>query len=218
VRKYLYAAPLLAAALIAAVPAASAAAAPVHVLTTGKAGGPAVKVGAVLKASLAKGSAAVFSNSLGKVTCTSSTITAKVTSNPARPGTAKESLTAQTFGTCKISIPDVFIKSESLLNRPYNVTVSDAKGHRVTISGRTKAKPVLISITVKAGSLTFTCSVKAASISGAASNKGSVVVFVKQRFTKASGGSLCPASGTFSATYGPVTDSSVKGSPHVFLN
>ncbi len=222
VRKYFYIGVLVATALVAALPAAAAAATPAHVLTTGKVGGPAVKTNAVLKASLANRTSAVFATSLGKLTCTKSTFTAKVVSNPAKgaakPATATESVTAQTFASCTISVKGVTIKSQSVSNLPYNATVSDAKGNPVKISGRSKAKPLLLSITVKFGTSTFSCSVKAASISGSWTNKGNATVFVKQKFTKASGGVLCPASGTFSATYGPVRDTSVKGSPAVFVN
>lgn len=222
VRKYLYIGVLVATALVAALPAvASAAAAPVHVLTTGKVRGTAVKPGAVLKASLVKRTDVVFANPLGKLTCTKSTFTAKVVTNPAKgkkPATATESVTGDTFSGCTISIKGVTIKNQSVANLPYKGTVSDAKGNPVKISGRSKAKPLVLSVTIKFGTSTFTCSVKAASISGKWSNKGNATVFVKQKFTKASGGALCPASGTFSAAYGPVKDTSVKGSPAVFVN
>lgn len=220
-RKYFYIGALAAIALVAALPAAAAAAAPVHVLTTGKARGPAVKPGAVLKASLKSRTSAVFANSLGKLTCTKSAFTAKVVANPAktgRPATAKASITAETFGNCTISVKGVTIKSQKVANLPYNVTVSDAKGNPVRISGRSKVKPLLLSITVKFGTSTFSCSVRAASISGSWTNKGNATVFVKQKFVKAAGGVFCPASGTFSAAYGPVRDTSVKGSPAVFVN
>lgn len=218
-RRYFYVGTLVATALIAALTATSAAAASVHVLTTGKVGGPAVRPGAVLTASLAKGSAAVFNNSLGKLTCTKSAFTVKVISNPAKPGTAKESLTAQTFSKCTISVSGATVSSVTVGNLPYNVTVSDAKGNPVKVSGLSKAKPLLTTVTVKVATLVVTCSFKATAISGSASNKGNVTVFVKQSLTKAAGSSsFCPASGTFSATYGPLTDSSVKGSPAVFVN
>jgi hypothetical protein len=222
VRKYFYSGVLVATALLAAALAvASAAAAPAHVLTTGKVGGPAVKTGAILKAGLTKRTNAVFATTLGKLTCTKSTFTAKVVTNPvkgAKPATATESITAETFTGCTISVKGVTIKSSSVGNLPYNGTVSDAKGNPVKISGRTKAKPLLLSITVKFGASTFSCSVKAASISGSWTNKGNATVFVKQKFTKASGNSLCPTSGTFTASYGPVQDTSVKGNPAVFVN
>ncbi len=60
--------------------------------------------------------------------------------------------------------------------------------------------------------------VQGASVKGKASNTGNTITFSKQKFTKSAGGTLCPASANFSATFGPVTDSSVKGSPKVFVN
>jgi hypothetical protein len=217
-RRYLTIATVVATALIAILPAASADAASGHVLTTGRAAGPAVKPGAVLKASLAKGSSAVFTTSLGKLTCTKSAVTAKVTSNPARPGIAKESLTAQTFGKCTISVSGVAVGGVTVGNLPYNVTVSDAKGHPVKVSERSKAKPLLTGFTVSVGTLSVSCSFKTTAISGSMSNKGNVTVFVKQTFKLAAGGSFCPTSGIFSAAYGPLRDASVKGSPAVFVN
>jgi hypothetical protein len=211
----------LATATIAVLPATSASAASVHVLTTKKAGGPAVAARAVLKAGLAPHTSAVFKNSLGKVTCMRSTVTEKVIANPAktaRPATASESMTAVTFSSCKINVSGVTFKSLTVANLPYNVTVSDAKGNPVKISGRSKAKPLMLAATVKFGAATISCSVKAASIAGTWSNKGNVIVIVTRNFKKASGGSLCPTSGTLAATYGPVKDTSVKGSPAVFVN
>lgn len=217
-RRYFYVGTLVATALIAILPVTSAAAASVHVLTTGKVGGAAVKPGAVLNASLEKGSAATFSSSLGKLTCTKSSLTVKVIGNPAKRGTARETLTSQTFSKCTINVSGVTVSSVTLSNLPYNVTVSDSKGNPVKVSGRSKTAPLLTAFTVKFGTLVVSCSLKATAISGSASNKGSVTVFAKQSFTRAAGGGFCPASGTFSAAYGPLTDVSVKGHPAVFVN
>jgi hypothetical protein len=224
VRKFFYIGAVVAAALITALPASAAAAAPVHVLTTGKVGGPAVAVNAVLKASLAPRTTAVFVTNLGKLTCTKSAFTAKVVANPAKtrtPTTARESITAQTFAGCTTHVTGftVTIKSITVANLPYNATISDARGNPVRISGRSKAKPLLLVVVIKINTGTpFTCSVKAASIAGTASNRGNVVAFVNQKFVKAAGGAFCPASGTFSARWGPVRDSSVRGNPAVFVN
>lgn len=217
-RRYFYIGTVVATALIAILPVASAAAASVHVLTTGKVNGPAVKPGAVLKASLAKGSAATFTTSLGKLTCAKSGLTAKVTGNPAKHGTARETLTAQTFSKCTINVSGVTVSSVTVSNLPYHITVSDSKGNPVKVSELSKTKPLLTSFTAKAGTVVVSCSFKATAISGSTSNKGNVTVFVKQSFKLAAGSSFCPASGTFSATYGPLRDSSVKRSPVVFVN
>jgi uncharacterized Zn-binding protein involved in type VI secretion len=218
VRKYLYlAAAVTASATVVALPATSAFAAG-HVLTIKKTGGTAVKTGAVLKSGLAKGKTVVFSLGPQKLTCKSSSFSAKVTGNPAKPGKATESLTSQKFSKCTVNVAHVTVKSIKVGNLPYKVSVSDAKGFPVTVSGSSKSKPISFTATLKAGTLTVTCSYKAASVKGHASNTGNTITFSKQKFTKTAGGTLCPASANFAATFGPVTDSSVTGSPKVFVN
>jgi hypothetical protein len=218
VRKYLYlAATVAASAAVVALPATSASAAG-HVLTIKKTGGTAVKVGAVLKASLVTGTSAVFSLGTEKLTCKAAKFSAKVTANPVKPGTAKESLTAQSFSKCKVTgIAGVTFKSLKVKNLPYKATVSDAKGFPVKVTGQSKTKPILVTVTVTFGGNDVVCSFKAASVSGHALNKGSKITFSKQKFTK-TGGALCPASANFTAAFGPVVDSSVSGSPKVFVN
>ena len=217
-RKYCYLGTVIVTALIAALPLTSAAAATPHVLTISKLGGTAVKVGAVLKAGLVTRTKATFVSSLGTLSCATSAFSAKVVTNPAKPGAATESLTAQTFSKCTITISGVTIKSLTVKNLPYKATVSDAAGDPVTIAEQSTTKPLEASITVSFSGSTFTCSIKAKSIKGSASNTGNKVTFSKQKFVKAGGPSLCPPSATFSASYGPVVDSSVSGSPKVFVN
>jgi hypothetical protein len=175
-------------------------------------------VGAVLKASLVTGTSAVFSLGTEKLTCKAAKFSAKVTANPVKPGTAKESLTAQSFSKCKVTgIAGVTFKSLKVKNLPFHATVSDAKGFPVKITGQSKTKPILVTVTVTFGGNDVVCSFKAASVSGHALNKGSKITFSKQKFTK-TGGALCPASANFTAAFGPVVDSSVSGSPKVFVN
>jgi len=216
VRKYLYLAAVAAAAAVVAVPATSAYAAG-HVLTINKVGGTAVHVGAVLKSGLAKGTSAVFALGSQKLTCTSAAAKATVKTNPVKPGTATESLTAVTISKCKVSgFPGVTFKSLKVKNLPYKVSVGDATGFPVKVSGQSKTKPMLVTVNVSLNGTPFSCSYKAASISGHASNTGNKITFSKQKLTKASG--PCPGTANFSATLGPVTDSSVTGSPKVFVN
>jgi hypothetical protein len=177
----------------------------------------AVKTGAVLKAGLAKGKTAVFSLGTEKLTCKSASFSAKVTGNPGKPGKATESLTSQKFSKCTVSVSGITFKSIKVSNLPYKVTVSDAKGFPVTISGSSKSKPIAVTVTVTVGVNPVTCSYKATSVKGSSSNTGNTITFSKQKFTRTAG-ALCPASASFSATFGPVTDSSVKGSPKVFVN
>ena len=220
-RKYLYLAAAAASAAVVALPAMSADAAVTHVLTTGKVGGPAVRSGAILKASLVKGTSAVFSLGTGtvKLTCTSASISATVRSNPAKPGTATESLTAVTVAKCTLSgIPHVTFKSLKFKNLPYKVKVSDAKGFPVTVSERTTTMPLKFTATVATATSTISCSYKAASIAGHASNTGNTLAFSKQKFVKAGGNAACLGPAHLSAKFGPVRDTSVKNSPKVFVN
>ncbi|WP_443066854.1 hypothetical protein [Streptomyces sp. NBC_01261] len=50
------------------------------------------------------------------------------------------------------------------------------------------------------------------------SDSATSLTFTNQAFTKFSGSVLCAANGYFSATYAPVTDSSVEGAPAVYTN
>jgi hypothetical protein len=222
-RHYLYPPLIAASALLVAVPVAPAgasAAAPItHVLTTGKAGGKAVRPGNIVKASLVTGTHAIFSFRGFKVTCKSATSTATVKSNPAAPGTARESLTAQTFAKCRVNILHVTIVSVRAKNLPYVVRVRDTTGDPVTVSGHSRTAPLRFTARVRIGTAkAFGCTYQAASITGAASNTGNQIKFSLQKFTKVAGRRLCPRSARFSATFGPVRDVSVTGHPLVFVN
>jgi hypothetical protein len=207
-------------AVLAAPVAAGASEATAHsVLTISKAGGTAVKVGAVLKASLAKGATATFSTSEFTLTCKTATFSAKVTKNPKAKGTADESLTSQAFSKCSVSLQGVSVKSIKISNLPYNTTVSDAKGDPVTVSGTKSSKPISTTVTVSFSGESFACSYSTKTLKGVASNKGNTIAFTKQSFTGAKGqSSLCPKTASFTAKFGAVKDSSVKKSPAVFLN
>ena len=222
--KYVYVVAAAASALLIAAPMVSAEAATAHVLTIGKTGGAAVSKGAVLKSGLASKTTATFT--IGKMTvkCTSASFTAKVTSNPAVSATAMatESVTASTLTKCSVKgLKSISVASNNL---PNNATISAAKGNPAKVSGTSKSKPLSLTATVVVtGIPKFTCTYTAASISGAASNKGNVIAFSKQKFTFSQGSNkkLCTSVGktaSFTATYGPVTDTSVKGSPKVFVN
>jgi hypothetical protein len=194
------------------------------VLTVGKKGGPAVKKGAKLSASLAKGAkVSVALGSVFTITCKSSTLKAKVTANPSGPGKATLSVTGWSIGKCPKTVSGVTLNSLSSVNLPYKATVSDAKGDPVTVAGSKKSKPVGFKAVVTVGTTKATCIFTAAKVSGHASNTGNKVSFSSQAFTLASSSSaLCSQAGvstaTFSATYGPVRDTSVHGSPKVYIS
>ncbi len=217
-RKYLYlAASVAASAAVVALPATSAFAAG-HVLTIKKTGGTAVKKGDVLKASLVKGTSAVFSLGTQKLTCKAASFSATVKTNPVKPGKATESLTAQSFSKCTTNVQGITVKGIKVKNLPFNASVSDGKGLPVKVVGQSKTKPILVTVKAAAGTTTVTCTYKSAGLNGAASNTGNKISFSKQKFTRSAGGALCPPSANFTGAFGPVVDSSVTGSPKVFVN
>jgi len=212
-----------AAVLAAPIVADAAPAASSHVLTIKKVHGPAVKPGAVLKASLVKGTKAVFVLTGGlslTIKCSSASFTAKVVKNPLAPGKATESVTAETIGKCVTTLPGITVKSNKALNLPYNSSVSDKKGLPVSVAGTSKTKPIELTATALAGTMTIKCTYKAASVAGAASNKGNTITFTKQKLALVVKGSnaACPTNLSFTAKYGPVQDTSVHGNPAVFVN
>jgi hypothetical protein len=220
-RKFMVAGAAVATALLLSVsistmalasPAASGA-----VLTWGHANGINVGKNQILKANLAPKAKGIFVSdptSGGTITCTKSSFTAKVTNNPKKPGTATESLTAQTFSDCKATgNPDITgVKSVLIDHLPYKTTISDKKGDPVTVSD----SETTLNLDSTVGLIT--CVYKATTTTGSASNKTQAITFTSQTFKKLSGPEVCTNSGKFSASYGPVIDTNVKGDPHVFVN
>jgi hypothetical protein len=218
--------PIAATAILSAVLAGSPALAddPAAVLTTGSAGvdGANVAVGDVLNATVAAGTTADFNTAAGGTTgikCAESAFTATVTDNPVVPGVAVESATAHTFATCTANIFGVTtVNSVTVDNLPFGTTVDGATG-AVTVSG-TETAPIQTTLSLGTILGSVTCVYQAAngSITGVASNTDNSIAFADQPFTKSSGPITCPASGFFTATYAPVTDTSVEGAPSVFTN
>lgn len=223
-RKYLYAAPLTAAALVLATPAALAHTATprtaTHVLTISKLRGKAVKPGAVLKASLAKGTTVTISLAGNKATCKKASFALKVVTNPAAKGKAKLLVTSEKVSSCKIT--GVTVNSITAGNLPYNATVSDAKGDPVKLSGTSTSTPIQFTATISFGGGSIACSYDAATSTGHASNTHHVVTFKSQKFTPDPGNTgLCldlKGAALFTASFGPIRDTSVSKSPIVFVN
>lgn len=225
-RKYLYAVTLSGAALALAIPAAQAHTATprtaTHVLTISKLRGTAVKKGAVLKANLARGTTVTVSLSGNKATCKKASFALKVVTNPVAKGKATLSVTSEKISRCKISFAGATVKSITAKNLPYGATVSDAKGDPVTISGTSTSAPIQFAATITLGPSTFTCKFDAATSTGHASNTHHVVTFKNQKFTSDSSNTgPCTAltgPALFTASFGPIRDTSVSNSPIVFVN
>lgn len=175
-------------------------------------GGAAVATGDVLTASLASGTAAtLYSSATGTsgVSCAASTFTASVSDNPTAPGTATESLSAHTFGSCTSNVIGVLgVTSVTVNNLPYTTTV--ASGGTVTV---TPAAGSTIQTTVVLRTLlgSINCVYQAPSLTGTASNTDNSITFTNQAFAKSSGSSLCFSSGYFTAKYAPVSDTTQSG-------
>jgi len=192
----------------------------VDVLTVTSLAGPNVSVNDVLQASLKTGTKVTFMSAPGGttgVTCTVSSFSATVLTNPGAGGTATESLTVQTFSTCTANVVGVTcVQSVTVDNLPYGATVNGTT-KAVKITGTT-AKP--IQTTVKLCTLlgTITCVYQADlnTVTGTASNVDNSISFSNQKFNKTTGPSTCFANGYFSAVYAPVKDTTVSGSPVVF--
>ncbi|MEV6973717.1 Tat pathway signal sequence domain protein [Kitasatospora sp. NPDC093806] len=203
-------------------PAASDVVAAGAVLTTGGPDGPAVAVGDVLVAPLAAGTRATFysatTGSTG-VSCGVSPFTARVTGNPAAPGTATESLTGLTFGSCTANITGVTsVKSLTVGNLAYNVSVGGAPGYPVVLTPGA-AGPIQASAVLNSWFGTISCTYQlSGAFTGTADNAAHSLTFRNERFVKSGGSSLCPAEGYFSAGYGPMADTSQAGSPSVHVN
>jgi hypothetical protein len=195
---------------------------PVAVLTTGSLAGTNVVVGDVLNATVAAGTTANFNTAAGGTTgvkCAESAFTAAVVDNPAAPGVATESTTAHTFASCTANIFGVTkVNSVTVNNLPFGTTVDSATG-AVTVTG-TDAAPIRTTLVLGTilGSVTCVYQANGDAITGVSSNTDNSISFADQAFTKASGPITCPSAGYFTATYAPVVDTSVEGSPIVFTN
>ncbi|MFI6207780.1 Tat pathway signal sequence domain protein [Streptomyces sp. NPDC051041] len=207
----------LAAAVAAlSVPAAvPASAADTPVLTTGSADGAPVAAGDTLTASLASGTSATFYSSAtgtSGVSCASSQFTVTVTDNPTAPGTATESLTAHTFGSCTSNVTGVLgVNGIRIDQLPYTTAVSSDGTVTVTPPSGSSVRATVALRTLLG---TVTCVYQAPGLSGTASNTGNSITFTDQHFTKVSGSALCFGNGYFTARYAPVTD----GGAAVFVN
>ncbi|MER8185209.1 Tat pathway signal sequence domain protein [Kitasatospora sp. NPDC094015] len=190
------------------------------VLTAGAAG-TAVAVGDVLGAPLAASTRATFystATSTTGVTCTTSQLAATVLGNPAAPGTATESLTGLTFGSCTSNVTGVTsVRSLTVGSLPYRVAVDDGPGLPVTLTGG--AAPIQATAVLNSWFGNLTCSYQlSGAFSGNADNAAHSLAFHNEHFAKSGGSVLCPADGYFSATYGPVADTSLPGGPAVQVN
>ncbi|NHO84063.1 Tat pathway signal sequence domain protein [Micromonospora sp. CMU55-4] len=192
-----------------------------NVLTYPTVAGTAVSVGDVIQASLRSGTNATFySSSRGTtgIKCAASSFSAKVLTNPTAPGTATESLTAQSFSSCTTNVfGTTGVQSITVNNLPYTTSVTSAGV--VTIAG-TAAAPIQSTVVLNSllGAITCVYRTSTNTLTGTASNGTNSITFTNQTLTKFSGPSLCFGTAYFTASYSPVKDTSKTGSPAVYVN
>ncbi|MEU7933390.1 Tat pathway signal sequence domain protein [Micromonospora echinofusca] len=207
---------------LGAAPGSAAAPTPLanNVLTYPTPGGTAVAVNDVIQASLRAGTNATFYSSAtgtSGVKCAASSFSAKVLSNPAAPGTATESLTAQSFTSCTTNvIGTTGVQSVTVQNLPYATSVTSAGV--VKISG-TATAPIQSTVVLNSllGPITCVYRTGTNSLTGTATNANNSITFTNQTLTKFSGPSLCFGTAYFSAAYSPVRDAT-KGNSPVYVN
>lgn len=220
-RKQLYFAVVAAGAMLSALAALPASAATADVLTYGSLAGTNVAVGDVITSSLASGTTANFySSSTGTsgVTCSTSSFTGTVLTNPAASGTATESVTDQEFSDCSSNVLGVLgVTSVTVENLPFSAAVDDT-ADTITITG-TDAAPIETTVVLSTllGSATCVYEADGDTVTGAVSNTDNSITFTNQQFDLESGSSLCFANGFFTATYAPVEDSTAGGAA-VYVN
>lgn len=205
---------------------ASAAAAPVSVLTYGAPGpgGPNVPPGHTLTGNLQAGTNATFFTAPGGpvgTRCSVSNIGVQVLSNPTAPGTAVTRLAALGFGACVSTIPGSTVLSVTENNLPNNnVLFNDSAGFPVQFVPA--GAPVQLTIVESVPGAVLNCVWQPVGsiYQGNYANPGNRLIVANQRIQLV-GGPPGPCGGTLqfmSFTYQPVLDSTVSGTPPVFVN
>jgi hypothetical protein len=104
------------------------------------------------------------------------------------------------------------VNSVTIQKSPYKTTISDSTGDPTAVF------KVSTKLSLQATIGTIFCTYGTTAVKGKASNSGQVLIFTNQPFTKSTGPSVCPSKGNFSASFGPVIDTSISSHPHVFVN
>lgn len=195
-------------AVVATAPASSAAGA---VITVGSLGGTAAGADDHFVATLVTGTKATFFSGMSTgVSCSSSTVTGTLTSNPSAPGDASGTVDAVSFGNCTSNVVGVTgVNGISVAGLPLPFSVdSDTM---VAIGGTVDVAVILGTVLGPT-----TCDYTGGPLIGSFNNADSTVHFTGQHFSKSSGSSLCMTDSSWSATY-VVRDSTAGGLP-VFVN
>lgn len=205
-RKHIIISATMVIATAAVVAAASyASASTTDVLTRGSVGGANVAVGNSIGTHLASGSDATFyttkTGTDGGI-CAAGTGTGKVTTNPAVGGTATVSVSSLAFSNCSNDLGfmnvQISIASFALNVSSTGISVPSLSAKMTAVFGHPDPIPVTCSYTTAATGTNL---------------------FSNQKLSLTStSSSLCPSVLFFTAEFGSFNDTSVSGSPAVFLN
>jgi len=172
------------------------------------AGGTNVAVGDSVTANLAS-SNATFSTSIGNIVCTASNFASTVATNPAEDtAEATETVTALAFSGCTSTVSGTTgVSSIGLTSGTTpTATVDDDSSADSAITLDVSPSVTVVLKTVLGN---IKC-IYAGAVSGAIDNTAETITFSGQSVAKQSGSSFaCPASGSFTAAYGPTVDNNI---------
>ena len=190
-------------------------------------GGTNVGTTDALSGSLASGTTNTFkftSNGTSvTITCTAATLSAKATANPAAPGTASVSISTLTFNDgatqCTLTGLSGVTVVSAVLKTGTTATASVADGTSPTFTITSLNEAVTLHTGVGNIICDYGTNATVTSIVGTVTNPnaagtGGTITFASDPVALVSGSSFCGASGstgTFSATFGGITDTSGTG-------
>lgn len=170
--------------------------------------GAAVPIGDVLGAPL-NSTNATLATSAGSIVCTSGAFQASMLTNPVSGGSAEatETLTKLHFdkASCKTTIIGVTGVSSIELHGTANVTLSDDGSTDQLVITNLDEKATLTAI-IGAPVCDYGTHGTVTSVTGTINPTTSTVTFSAVPVNLISGSGVCPASGTFSAGFGPIVD------------
>jgi hypothetical protein len=187
-------------------------------LTVGSLGGTNVNVNDNLTALLT--GSAVFTTSAGKVTCTQGNIAATDNTNPAE-GQAEATLTLTQFHSTPASCTTTISGTTKVISVDLAHTASLTVLDDPTDPGILRATNIDVKVTLGTVLGSLVCDYGTAGtvtqVDGALNNTAHSVTYSGAAVNKISGTGACPASGTLSAVFGPIIDTT-QANQNVYVN
>lgn len=201
-----------------AAPSSPSAPAVVDVLTVGSLGGTNVTPGSpgdTLTAVLIAGGS--FTTPAGNISCTQGNFAATVNTNPPAPGSATETVTVLHFvpTTCTDTIAGT--SGVVSIDLKVNGAASAVDGTSPQLNVTSLDEKVVLKTSLGNLVCDYGTAGAVTQISGSLSNTTGNVTFSSAPVARVSGTATCPATGTFTATFGPILDQS-KANQRVYIN